>query len=149
MQEQIERDLKAALLAGDKAKTETLRNVKSALLNEAISQGARETGLPDDQIKKILARESKKRQEAADLYQKGGAPDRASAELAEKTIIDSYLPEQMSQEQIAKIVDEEIANAGSPTMQDMGRIIGAVRSRTEGTADGALIAKLVKEKLSK
>jgi uncharacterized protein YqeY len=148
MQEQIDKDLKTSLLAGDKAKTETLRTVKSVLLNEAISQGARETGLSDEQVQKVLARESKKRQEAAELYQKGGAADRANAELAEKAIIDSYLPEQMSEDQVTQIVNEEIAKAGSPTQQDMGRIIGAVRARTGATADGALIAKLVKEKLS-
>ena len=148
MQQQIEQDLKQALLSGDKAKAETLRTVKSVLLNEAISQGARETGLPDEQIQKILAKESKKRQEAADLYQKGGAEDRASAELAEKAIIDAYLPEQMGEEELSNLVDEEIGKAGSPTMADMGRIIGAVRGRAGGNADGALIAKLVKEKLS-
>jgi uncharacterized protein len=147
MQEQIERDLKTALLAGDKAKVETLRTIKSALLNEAISQGARGTGLSDEQVQKILAREAKKRQEAADLYQKGGADDRANAELAEKVIIDAYLPEQMGEEQIARIVDEEIAKISSPSIQDMGRIIGAVRGSTAGAADGALIAKIVKEKL--
>jgi uncharacterized protein YqeY len=148
MQEQIEKDLKEALLAGDKQKAETLRTIKSALQNEAIAQGARDSGLSDDQIQKILAREAKKRQEAADLYQKGGAADRAEKEMAEKTIIDSYLPEQLSEEEVAKTVDEEIAKAGNPTMQDMGRIIGAVRGRLSGQADGALIAKLVKEKLS-
>lgn len=148
MQEQIEKDLKEALLSGNKAKVETLRNVKSALLNEAISQGARESGLPDEQAQKILARESKKRQEAADLYQKGGAPDRAAAELAEKAVIDSYLPEQMSEAEVEKIVDDEIAKAGQVSMQDMGRIIGAVRSRAGSSADGAMIAKLVKEKLN-
>jgi uncharacterized protein YqeY len=148
MMQQIEQDLKQALLGGDQAKTETLRNIKSALLNEAISQGARETGLSDEQIQKILARESKKRQEAAELYKQGGAQDRASAELAEKAIIDSYLPEQLGEDEIAGLVEEEIKKAGSPTMADMGRIIGAVRSRAGGTADGAVIAKLVKEKLS-
>lgn len=147
MQEQINKDLKEALLSGDKAKAETLRNVKSALLNEAISQGARETGLSDDQAQKILAKESKKRQEAADLYKQGGSEERASAELAEKAIIDAYLPEQMGEEQVAKIVDEEIAKAGDVTVKDMGRIIGAVRARTQGAADGALIARFVKEKL--
>jgi uncharacterized protein len=148
VQEQIEKDLKQALLSGDKAKAETLRGLKSALLNEAISQNARETGLSDEQIQRILAKESKKRQEAADLYKQGGAAERAGAELAEKAIIDAYLPEQMGEEQVAKIVDEEIAKAGQPAMQDMGRIIGAVRARAGGQADGALIAKLVKEKLS-
>lgn len=148
MQEQLEADLKQALLSGDKAKAETLRTIKSALLNEAISQGARETGLSDEQVQKILGRESKKRQEAADLYQKGGAADRASAELAEKAVIDAYLPEQMDDAEVAKIVDEEIAKAGQVSMQDMGRIIGAVRARTGSQAEGALIAELVKEKLS-
>jgi uncharacterized protein len=148
MQDKIEQDLKQALLSRDKPKTETLRNLKSSLLNEAIAQGARDSGLSDEQIQKILARESKKRQEAADLYQKGGAPDRASAELAEKSIIDAYLPEQLGEEAVAKVVDEEIAKAGSPDMQQMGQIIGAVRGRLGGRADGALIAKLVKDKLS-
>jgi uncharacterized protein len=148
MQDKIEQDLKQALLSRDKPKTETLRNLKSSLLNEAIAQGTRDSGLSDEQIQKILARESKKRQEAADLYQKGGAPDRASAELAEKSIIDAYLPEQLGEEAVAKVVDEEIAKAGSPDMQQMGQIIGAVRGRLGGRADGALIAKLVKDKLS-
>ncbi len=148
MQEQIDQDLKQALLSGDKAKTETLRGLKSALLNEAIAQNARDTGLSDEQIQKVLAKESKKRQEAADLYKQGGSEERAGAELAEKAIIDAYLPEQMSEEQIAKIVDEEVDKTDSPTMQDMGRIIGAVRSRAGGPADGALIARLVKDKLN-
>lgn len=148
MQDKINQDLKQALLSGDKAKTETLRNLKSALQNEAIAQNARDTGLADDQIQKVLARESKKRQEAADLYKQGGSEDRASAELAEKAIIDLYLPEQMGEPEIAKLVDEEIAKVDQPTMQDMGRIIGAVRGRAGPTADGAIIARLVKEKLN-
>ena len=147
MQEQIERDLKSALLAGDKTTAETLRNLKSAILNEAISQNARDTGLSDEHIQKILVKESKKRQEAADLYTQGGSQDRADAELAEKAIIDGYLPEQLSESEVAKIVQQEIAVAGRPTMQDMGKIIGAVKAKTGGQADGALIAKLVKEGL--
>jgi uncharacterized protein YqeY len=147
MQDQIEQDLKQALLSGDKTKTETLRGIKSALLNEAINLNARETGLSDEQIQKVLAKESKKRQEAADLYKQGGSAERASAELAEKAIIDIYLPEQMSEADVTKIVDEEVAKAGSPTMQDMSKIIGAVRARTQGQADGGVIAKIVKERL--
>ena len=142
------RDLKQALLSGDKTKAETLRGLKSALLNEAIAQGARDSGLDDDQIQKILAKESKKRQEAADLYKQGGAEDRASAELAEKAIIDGYLPEPLGDAEIAKLVDEEVSRVDGAGPQDMGRIIGAVRGRAGNQADGALIAKLVKEKLA-
>jgi uncharacterized protein len=149
MQEQIERDLKTALLAGDKPKAETLRGLKSALLNEAIALNARDSGLSDEQIQKVLARESKKRQEAADLYKQGGSDERAGAELSEKVIIDAYLPEQLDEAAVAKLVDEEISKAGNPAMQDMGRLIGAIKARAGGQADGALIAKLVKEKLSR
>lgn len=147
MQDKIEQDIKSALLSGDKTKVETLRNIKSAILNEAINAGARDSGLSDEQVQKVLAREAKKRAEAAELYKQGGADDRASAELAEKTIIDSYLPEQLGEAEVAKIVDEEVAKAGDASIKDMGRIIGAVKARTGGQADGALIAKLVKEKL--
>ncbi len=146
--DEIDRDLKAAMLSGDKTTAETLRGLKSAILNETIAQNARDSGLPDDQIQKILAKESKKRQEAADLYKQGGSAERAATELVEKAIIDGYLPEPMAEADVAKIVDEEIAKAGQPTMQDMGKIIGAVRQRTAGQADGAVIAKLVKEKLA-
>jgi uncharacterized protein YqeY len=149
MQEQIDKDLKEALLAGDKEKTEALRTIKSVLLNEAISTGARGTGLSVEAVQKILAKESKKRQEAADLYKQGGADDRASKEPAEKAIIDAYLPEQMGEAEIAKLVDEETAKIPGASMQNMGQIIGAVRARAGGSADGALIAKLVKEKLSR
>jgi uncharacterized protein YqeY len=148
MQQQIEQDIKTAMLSGDKQTAETLRGLKSALLNEAISSGTRDSGLNDEQVQKILAREAKKRQEAADLYQQGGSEERAQKELAEKTIIEKYLPEQMDEAEVAKIVDEEVAKVDSPSMQNMGQIIGAVRGRTAGQADGGLIARLVKEKLS-
>jgi uncharacterized protein YqeY len=68
--------------------------------------------------------------------------------MAEKAVIDAYLPEQMSEEEVAKIVDEELSRAGQVSMQDMGKIIGAVRGRLQGQADGGLIARLVKQKLN-
>jgi uncharacterized protein YqeY len=148
MQEQIDKDLKEAMLAGDKAKAETLRGIKAAILNEAVAQNARDTGLSDDAIQKILAKESKKRQEAADLYKQGGSEDRASAELAEKVIIDAYLPEQMGEDEIAKLADEAIAATGAAGMQDMGKVIGAVKAKAGNSADGSVIARIVKDKLS-
>ena len=145
--QQIERDLKAALLGGDKVTTEALRTVKSTLQNEAISLGVRDAGLDDEQAQKVLAKESKKRTEAAELYQKAGAEDRAKAELNEKSIIDKYLPEQMDEAAVKQIVQEEVAKIPQSTPADMGKIIGAVRAKTGGAADGGLIAKLVKESI--
>ena len=147
MLEKIESDLKTALLAGEKVKVETLRGLKSAILNETIAQGAKDSGLTAEQIQKVLARESKKRSEAAELYKKGGNDERAQAELAEKAIIDGYLPEQIDEAQIAAAVDEEMAKIESPTMADMGKIIVAVKSKLGAGADGGTIAKLVKEKI--
>ncbi len=147
MQEQIERDLKGALLAGDKQKTETLRGLKSALQYEAVSLGSKDRSLSDEQIQKVLARESKKRQETADIYKKAQEEARAQKELEEKQIIDAYLPEQLSEDEIKTAVEAEIAQLDSPSKSDMGKIIGAVKAKLGAQADGALIAKLVKERL--
>jgi uncharacterized protein YqeY len=148
MQESIERDLKTALLGGDKDKAEVLRGLKNALQYEAVNSGVKKEDLTDEVIQKVFAREAKKRQEAADLYKNAGESERASKELSEKAVIDAYLPEQLPEEEVKKIVDEEVAKLDSPAQSDMGRIIGAVRGRTAGQADGALIARLVKEKIS-
>ena len=148
MQDKIDQDLKEAMLAGDKKKAETLRTLKSALQVEAISQGAQGEGLSDEQATKVLQRESKKRQEAAELYNRGGSEERADAEMDEKSVIDAYLPEQMSEEELAKIIDEQIAASGAAGPQDMGKVIGAVKAKVGAAADGAAIARLTKDKLS-
>jgi uncharacterized protein YqeY len=148
MQEQLERDLKAAMLAGDKFKTEVIKGIKSALQYEAVSQRSEDRSLNDEQVQKVLARESKKRQDAVELYKNAGEQERADKESAEKEIIDAYLPKQLSEDEINKTVLKEIENFGASSQADMGRVIGAVRSKLGASADGAVIAKLVKEKLS-
>lgn len=146
IKEQIDADLKAALLGGDKTLAMTLRGIKAVILNEEVAQGKRESGLPDEEIVRLLQREAKKRQESADLYGQGGNAEKQQAELAEKEVIAQYLPEQLSEEDIAKLVDAAIAEIGNE-QQNMGRIIGAVKQKAGGSADGALIAKIVKERL--
>lgn len=148
LKEQIEKDVKVAMLARDKALVSTLKGVKSAILYAEVAKGARETGLSDAEIINILAKESKKRQESADLYTQGGNQERARVELAEKDIIDGYLPERLSQEALESIIGEVIEAQGANGQLAMGSVIGAVKQRTSGAADGALIAKLVKERLN-
>jgi len=145
--DKIEADLKTALLAGDKPKVETLRGLKSAILNEVIAKNARETGLSDEQIQQVLSRESKKRQEAADLYKQAGAQERAAAELSEKSFIDAYLPAQLPEEEVAKAVEAAISELNASSVADMGKVIGAVRTKLGASADGAVIARLAKAKL--
>lgn len=149
MQEKIEQDIKSALLGGNKPRVELLRNLKSAFLYEAVALGVKDSGLNDEQMQKVLQREAKKRQEAADLYEKGGNSEKAAQELSEKKILEEYLPEQMDELELSTIVSEEVGKISNPTIKDMGQIIGAVRARTQGKADGAAIAKLVKESLDK
>jgi uncharacterized protein YqeY len=148
LKQQIDRDLKAALLAGDKDRVTTLRSIKSVILYAEVAKGARETGLEDDEIIALLAKEAKKRQESADLYNKGGASDRANKELAEKEMIEGYLPKQLSDAELSSIIDDVITALGAQGMQAMGQVIGQVKQKTAGQADGGRIAQMVKERLN-
>lgn len=144
----IDQDLKQAMLGGDQLKASTLRILKSAILNEEIARGEREKGLEDDQIIVCLKREAKKRQEAAELYEKAGSKERAEKELSEKEIINAYLPVTMSDQEISALIDNAVSNQGELTQQNMGQVIGQVKQKSNGRADGADIARLVRAKLT-
>ncbi len=146
LKQTIDQDLKQAMLAGDKTLTETLRGLKSAILYVEVAANKRDTGLTDDEVTVVMHKEAKKRQESADLYKQGGNQERASSELNEKVAIEKYLPEKISDTELDKFIDESINEIGKDS-QKMGQIIGAVKQKTGATADGATIARLVKEKL--
>lgn len=148
LKQRLQDDVKAAMLAGDTLRLETLRGLKSVILYAEVAAGKREEGLGDSEIESLLAKEAKKRQESADLYKQGGANDRADKELSEKAIIEEYLPKQLGEDEVAAVVDEVINEVKPEGMQQMGQVIGQVKSRLGNSADGALIAKLVKEKLA-
>lgn len=148
IKEKIETDLKTAMLAGEKERVTTLRGLKSSILYAEVASGKREEGLDEQTVISLMQKEAKKRQESADLYNQGGNKEKAEAELAEKLIIEAYLPEQLSEEEVSKLIDEAIVKIGEPTPQQMGQIIGAVKVSSKGNADGALIAKLVKERIA-
>lgn len=145
--EKIDQDLKAALLSGDKERASVLRGIKSAVLYEEVAKGARDEGLADEEVLRILGKEAKKRQESADLYVKGGSQEKADAELAEKKIIEEYLPAQLSEDDITKLIDEVTAENGPVTKETMGATIAAVKQKSGGAADGATVARLVKERM--
>jgi uncharacterized protein YqeY len=137
------------MLSGDSLRVETLRGLKSVILYADVATKKRDTGgVDDDEVLTLLAKEVKKRQESADLYVQGGSQERADKELAEKAIIEAYLPAQMSEEEITTIIDAIIAEQGAEGMQAMGKVIGAVKAKTGNSADGSVIARLVKERLN-
>jgi uncharacterized protein YqeY len=147
LKDKLQADLKSALLSGDKERAEILRTLKGAILNEEIASGVREAGLDDEAMVTLMAKESKKRLEAADMYANAGAQDKADRELREKAIIEEYLPEQASEADIIAVIQKLADAAGGVTPQTMGRIIGQANQELKGRADGATIAGLVKKML--
>ena len=142
-------EMKAALLGGNRFRGDVLRNVKAAILNEEVSLGKRDEGLNDAEVEKVLAREVKKRVESAELYRSNGRAELAEPEEQEAEILREFLPEQLSEAEIVAIVKDVVASMDDVSMQKMGQVIGAVKQKVGNAADGALIAKIVKEKLTK
>lgn len=148
LEQTLEQDIKTALLAGDSIKATTLRGLKASLLNVKVAEGKRDSGLTDEEVYKVFAKEAKQRQESATMYKQGGNNEKAEAELTEKAIIEAYLPTQLSEEEIGKLIDEAIATTGASGPQAMGQVIGKVKAKAGATADGSVIARLAKEKLA-
>lgn len=145
--EQIQNDMKAALLGGNRFEGNVLRNLKAAILNEEVATGKRDTGLDDAEVEKIIAREVKKRHESIKLYEANGRPELAEDEKKEVAVLSTYLPQQLSEDEIreiARLVIADIDNVG-PSM--MGQVIGGVKAKAGNSADGATVARVVKDLL--
>ena len=142
-------EMKAALLGGNRFRGDVLRNVKAAILNEEVSLGKRDEGLNDAEVEKVLAREVKKRVESAELYRSNDRAELAEPEEQEAEILREFLPEQLSEAEVMAIVEDVVASMDGVSMQKMGQVIGVVKQEVGNAADGALVAKIVKEKLTK
>ncbi|HSW77425.1 MAG TPA: GatB/YqeY domain-containing protein [Candidatus Chromulinivoraceae bacterium] len=148
LKQRIESDLKAALLGGDRFVGETLRGLKAAVLNEEVAQNKRDVGLEDAVIEQIIAKEVKKRNESAAIYEQNQREDSAADERREAEILSRYLPKQLSEAELKTVVDAKVAELGATDIKMMGQVIGAVKKDVGNTADGAMVSKLVKEVLS-
>ncbi len=131
--------------AQDSAQTAVLRLLKSGLKNEQIKLGHE---LSDEEAGKVLAREAKQRRDSIDAYQKAGRSELAAAEQAELKVIEGYLPKQMDEAELAKLVAEVIQQTGATGPAQIGQVIGAVMQKAAGQADGAAVSALVRQKLS-
>ena len=149
LKQRINDEMKAALLGGDRFVGDTLRNLRGAILDEEVATNKREQGLSDEEVEKVIAREVKKRHESVRLYRENSREDLAGPEEKEIEILSVYLPEQMTESEIEKLVAAKITELGASGPQSMGQVIGAVKSQAGNSADGALIAKIVKEQLNK
>ena len=144
LKEQINTDLKTAMLARNAFETTVLRGLKASILDEEVKLGKREEGLNDTEIETLVAREVKKRKEAANLLD----AERAENELKEAEILSKYLPEMASEEEIRAAVKDEISTMGEVSIRQMGTIIGKMKAKFGNSADGAVLARIVKEELN-
>lgn len=144
LKDKINADLKTAMLARNNFETTVFRGLKAAILNEEVKLGKRESGLTDAEIEALIAREVKKRKEAAALLDE----ERAQNELKEAEILSKYLPEMASEEEIRAAVKDEISIMGEVSIKQMGTIIGKMKAKFGNSADGAVLAKIVKAELS-
>lgn len=144
--DQLQDDLKNAQLNRDEVKVSTLRLLLSEIKNAEISKG---NVLSDEDAVSVIQREAKKRKEAAEGFRSGNREESALKEEAELKILESYLPAQLSNEELTKIVEEAITELGATNMADMGKIIGSVMGKVRGKADGGTVSGLVKERLSR
>ncbi len=144
--EQINADIKAAMIAKEKEKLAALRDIKAKLLLEATS-GAGEVS--DETAMKIVLKLHKQRMETYDLYIKQGREDLAADELFQAKVIENYLPKMMSEDEIKVEVAAAIEQTGANSPQDMGKVMGVLTSKLAGKADGKVISTLVKEALNK
>ncbi|MBT8255467.1 MAG: GatB/YqeY domain-containing protein [Bacteroidia bacterium] len=144
---QITEAMKEAMKSKDSMSLQALRSIKSAILLAQTETGAKEE-LSTEQELKILQKLVKQRKDSASIFKEQGRDDLAEPELEEAKVIQQFLPEQMSEEDVAKVVDEIIAQTGASSMKDMGKVMGMANGRLAGKADGKTISGIVKQRLS-
>ncbi len=145
--EKVNEDIKTAMKERDKVALETLRNIKKVFLEAKTAPGANDT-LEDSDALKMIQKLAKQGKESAQTYIDAGRQDLADAELAQVSVIERYLPEQLSEAEIEKIVKTIIDQTGAASMKDMGKVMGMANKQLAGKADGKTISGIVKKLLA-
>lgn len=136
------------MLGGNRFCVQVLRGLKATILNEEVSSGKRDTGLDDSVIEQLIAKEVKKRNESAEIYDNAKRSELAENERLEAKILGEYLPKQLSEDEIKSAISRTISDLGVSGASAMGQVIGVVKKELGNTADGSIIARLVKEALN-
>ena len=145
--EQVSKDIREAMKAHDKVRLETLRNIKKFFLEAKTAPGANDT-LEDDAAMKILQKLAKQGEESAEVYQKAGRIELANEELAQVNVIQEYLPQPLTEEEVRTQISDIIAQTGASTMKDMGKVMGLASKQMAGQADGKTISTIVRQLLA-
>jgi uncharacterized protein YqeY len=147
MQDQINSDIKKAMLARDEAGLRALRGIKAAFLLAATEKGAAET-LTEEKTIQVLQKLAKQRKDSLDIYTQNGREDLAKMEKEELEVISRYLPAQLSEDEVRNILKSIIAETGASSLADTGKVMPLAMKQTAGKADGKMISALLKELLS-
>jgi uncharacterized protein YqeY len=148
LQKEIMDAMKIAMKAKDTQALEALRAVKSALLIAQTSTGSKEEISEDEELK-ILQKQVKQRKDSAAIFTEQNRTDLAGPELLQAAVIEKFLPQQLSEEEVSKVVDAIIAETGAASMKDMGKVMGMANGKLAGKADGKTISTIIKARLSK
>jgi uncharacterized protein len=148
LQSQVDNEIKEAMRARDTAKLGALRMLKAALMNASIEKLGAGNHLEDPDALAVVRKEIKKRQDSVEAFEKGGRPEQAAAERAEIEILAAYLPQGLSEEELAALVSEAIAEAGATTAQQMGAVMKIATAKAAGRADGKALSTEVRKQLS-
>jgi uncharacterized protein len=146
--QELRDELKQAMLAKDEVKTSVLRMILSALNYFEIQKGGAGYEATEEDVLAVLQKEVKQHNDSIEQFKLAARQELVDKEAKELEIIKGYLPEQMSEEEVKKLVDEAIAKTGATAISDMGKVMGALMPKTKGKADGSLVSKLVKEALT-
>lgn len=144
IEEKINADMKASMLAKDAKRLEAVRAIKSVILYLKTSP----EGLTEESATKAIQKEFKKRKETAEIYIQQNRPDLAEVETAQALIMEEYLPKQLSEDEIKTIIKSAITEVGATSVADMGKVMGAANKVIAGRADGKLVSQFVKELLA-
>jgi uncharacterized protein YqeY len=142
---QLEGEVKDAMLARDAERRDALRLILNSLRS---AEKDLQRPLSDDEELQVLQRERKRRNEAAEAFRAGGREAQAAQEEAELAILEEFMPEPLSEEELERIVDDAIAETGATSLRDMGRVMADVMPQVAGRADGSFVGQLVREKLA-
>jgi uncharacterized protein len=144
--ERLNNDMKEAMKNKEKEKLSVIRMVKAALQNEAIKLG--KSQLSEDEELTVLSRELKQRKDSLQEFENAGRSDLVDKTKAEISVLELYMPKQLSEEELVQLIKETIAEVGASSKADMGKVMGAIMPKVKGKADGSLVNKLVQQQLS-
>ncbi|WP_041392782.1 GatB/YqeY domain-containing protein [Pleurocapsa sp. PCC 7327] len=148
LKDRLGEDIKSAMKAKDKIRLETVRSIKKALLEKEVAvRPSGQDSLTEEQEIELLAQQAKQRRDSIEQYRQAGRNDLADKEAQELAIIETYLPKQLSDEELSAILDEIVASVGATSPKDIGKVMGVAMKQLKGKAEGKKIQEIVKGKL--